>query len=74
MKKKRTSSKELLPWNANLSFPVLKPLGFFAQEKVNRKLSSIYLFNLNMSNIKSEALAQEFSKKKVFIKKFYITL
>ena len=35
---------------------------------VNRKLTFIYLFDLNMSNIKSEALAQECSKRKVFLK------
>ena len=28
----------------------------------------MYLFDLNMSNIKLEALAQEFSKRKVFLK------
>ena len=28
----------------------------------------MYLFDLNMSNIKSEALAQECSKRKVFLK------
>ena len=35
---------------------------------VNRKLTFMYLFELNVSNIKSEALAQECSKGKVFLK------
>ena len=34
---------------------------------VNRKLTFMYLFDLNMSNIKSAVLAQECSKGKVFL-------
>ena len=34
----------------------------------------MYLFDLDMSNIKSEALAQEGSKRKVFLKILQITL
>ena len=35
--------------------------------RVNRKLTLIYLFDLNMSNMKSVALAQECSKRNVFL-------
>ena len=35
---------------------------------VNRKLTFMDLFDLNMSNIMTEALAQECSKGKVFLK------
>ena len=35
---------------------------------VNRKLIFMYLLDLIMSNIKPEALAQEYSKGKVFLK------
>ena len=41
---------------------------FFCEKTVNRKLTFMYLFDLNMSNIKSEALAQECPKRKVFWK------
>ena len=68
MKKRRSSAKEVLHCNANLGFPVLEPLGFLAlfyffwKKKVN--ITFMYLFDLNMP----EALAQECSKRKVFLK------
>ena len=72
MKKRRSSAKEVLHCNANLGFPVLEPLGFLAlfyffwKKKVN--ITFMYLLDLNMLNIKPEALAEECSKRKVFLK------
>ena len=54
--KKRSSAKELLHWNANLGFPSLI---------ANKKLTCMYLFDLNMLNIKSKGLVQECSKRKL---------
>ena len=66
--------QKLLHWNTSPGFPSLRGTQlfslfyFFCKEKVKRKLTFMYLFNLNISNIKSEAFALEYSKKKFFLK------
>ena len=73
--KKRSSQKQLIYYNTKSRiFEFQSHSGFLlcftfsVKKSVNRKLTFIYLSNLNMSHIRSEALTQENSRRKVFLR------
>ena len=69
MKKDVVQQKSCFTATQIYDFTDLEPLVFllcFTFFVKIGKLTFIYLFNLNMSNIKLEAFSQECSKKKVF--------